>query len=560
MVEKITGHLQSRWSARQISILLTLVALLLWIYSVIQAKFGIGFYGLISSFPVTFFVALGILTIASAILWVSRENHGKLLFLQLCFLIVSICLAPVMVGGAQPFLPEVYGDLGYIEYVARLNHFDQQALWQHNWPAAWMFWASAIQVSGISMEGFKSLIPWIPFIWQFLLFLPVFVFFRNTIGKIQPNYCWAAMWLFYLGYWFGSQNTGAQAFGVFFVFSVMALLTMTPSWVQRAGALWQRVSAIILFAVLAMTHLLGSLVGLAIAAALYVARRVWSSNPVIIAAVFIAVWSIYGAIYYFEWGLPNFLEQGFRLDIATQVGIVNPLSGSESHAAVAAARLILSGLYVVVALLGAILAWKFRTNTYADITVLAIAVGCGIAAIVVGAGYGVELYQRFFIFLLPAMAYFGVKLLHFRAIAVILCIVLLIALPLSFVARYGNQTIDYLTPAYLSGADFFQDNTTHGYVTGENPIGRMENREYYNTKYTLKGLEWENDKLVRVGSRIDPSPHYVCISNHDRAMYTFYYDEPQFIDEIASSLNAATNCNLIYANPGLSLYVHEAPE
>ncbi|MGB2853613.1 MAG: hypothetical protein WBC55_04090 [Dehalococcoidia bacterium] len=540
--------------------LLTMVALVLWIYSVIQAKFEIGFYGLISSFPVTFFVALGILTIASAILWVSRENHGKLLFLQLCFLIVSIWLAPVMVGGAQPFLPGVYGDLGHIEYVARLNHFDQQAVWQHNWPIAWMFWASVIQVSGISMDDFGSFIPWIPFIWQFLLFLPVFMFFRNTIGKVQPNYCWAAMWLFYLGYWFGSQNTGAQAFGIFFVFSILALLTTIPSWEQKAGALWQRTSTIIVFAVLAMTHLLGSFVGLAIAAALYVARRMWSSNPVIIAAVFIAVWSIYGAIYYFEWGLPAFLEQGFRLDIATQVGIVNPLSGSESHAAVSAARIILSGLYAAVALLGAILAWKFRNNTYADITVLAIAVGCGIAAIVVGAGYGVELYQRFFIFLLPAMAYFGVKLLHFRAIAVILCIVLLIALPLSFVARYGNQTIDYLTPAYLSGADFFQDNTTHGYVTGENPIGRMKYREEYRLVPSFEELEWENDELVRVGRRIDPSPHYICISNHDRATYTFYYDEPQFIDGIESSLQDATNCNLVYANPDLRLYLHDAPE
>ncbi|MGB2799010.1 MAG: hypothetical protein WBC82_04110 [Dehalococcoidia bacterium] len=540
--------------------LLTMVALVLWIYSVIQAKFEIGFYGLISSFPVTFFVALGILTIASAILWVSRENHGKLLFLQLCFLIVSIWLAPVMVGGAQPFLPGVYGDLGHIEYVARLNHFDQQAVWQHNWPIAWMFWASVIQVSGISMDDFGSFIPWIPFIWQFLLFLPVFMFFRNTIGKVQVNYCWAAMWLFYLGYWFGSQNTGAQAFGIFFVFSILALLTTIPSWEQKAGALWQRTSTIIVFAVLAMTHLLGSFVGLAIAAALYVARRMWSSNPVIIAAVFIAVWSIYGAIYYFEWGLPAFLEQGFRLDIATQVGVVNPLSGSESHAAVSAARIILSGLYAAVALLGAILAWKFRNNTYADITVLAIAVGCGIAAIVVGAGYGVELYQRFFIFLLPAMAYFGVKLLHFRAIAVILCIVLLIALPLSFVARYGNQTIDYLTPAYLSGADFFQDNTTHGYVTGENPIGRMKYREEYRFVPSFEELEWENDELVRVGRRIDPSPHYICISNHDRAVYNFYYDEPQFIDGIESSLQDATNCNLVYANPDLRLYLHDAPE
>lgn len=88
---------------RHLSIILTILASTLWTVSMTQAKLNIGFYGLIHSFPATYFLALALLTIASAILWVSRENHGKLLCLQLCFLITALWLSPIMIR-EQPSL------------------------------------------------------------------------------------------------------------------------------------------------------------------------------------------------------------------------------------------------------------------------------------------------------------------------------------------------------------------------------------------------------------------------------------------------------------------------
>ena len=82
-IKAIIIHRVYHFTNRQISVLLTIVALVLWSCGIIQAKLDIGFFGLIHSFPIIFFISLGILTIASAILWVSKENHGKLLFFQL---------------------------------------------------------------------------------------------------------------------------------------------------------------------------------------------------------------------------------------------------------------------------------------------------------------------------------------------------------------------------------------------------------------------------------------------------------------------------------------------
>ena len=61
----------------QISLLLTVIAILLWAHSILLAKFEIGYLGLIRGLPITFFVALAFLAAASATLWVSKENQGR---------------------------------------------------------------------------------------------------------------------------------------------------------------------------------------------------------------------------------------------------------------------------------------------------------------------------------------------------------------------------------------------------------------------------------------------------------------------------------------------------
>ena len=285
-------------------------------------------------------------------------------------------------------------------------------------------------------------------------------------------------------------------------------------------------------------------------------------NLVLLAVVFVAGWSLYGAASYFDWSLPILFKQAFKLDVATKTNIGGPLSGTEAHAAVSLVTVIYSGLFVAIAVLGGLLAWRLRGLVYHDITMLAIVVGCGIAAFAIGSGYGGELYQRIFVFVLPVLAYFGVKLLRLRATAVLLCLFLLIALPLAFISKYGNQTVEHLSTGYLSGTSFFQDSTDNGYIIGQAPFGRMKNAEQYRPEFSYEDLKWQDNKLARFGygGVVDVAPRYVCISNFDRTWYSYLRNEPQFINEVESSLNVATNCNLVYANPDLSFYIRESAQ
>jgi hypothetical protein len=531
----------------------------LWIPGIIQAKLEIGFYGLIHGFPATYFLAMGVLTIASAILWIAKDNHGKLLFLQLCLLISAIWLAPVIAGGAQPFLPVVQGDLGFIEYIVREGQFDPEALWQHNWPGGWLWWATMIEVTGLSMDGFAGFVRWIPFLWQLALLMPLLLFFRWTIGRVNPNYCWAALWLFYIANWVGTQNTGAQSFGVFLVFSILALFVLATAAHPKAMALGHRVGAILLLGASIVAHLLGSIVTVAVTAAFYVARRQWSSNLVVLAVVFLAAWSVYGAMSYFEWKLPNFFDQAFRLGTAAERGIAGPLAGNDSHAAVALIRIIFSAMFAILAVLGFLLRRRLGGTGSADRTVLAFAVGCALAALVVGTSYRHELFQRFFVFLLPAIAYFGVMLLNRRGTAAVLCLALLAAVPLSFIAHFGNQTMDYMTPAYAEGADFFHEKAVSGYVSGERPLGQIEDAESYVRKIELDELDWEGNRLTCAGAHWPAIPHYISTSSHDRAAYTFFRDEEWLVDRVESALAVTKDSNLVFANPDFTLHLHYEP-
>jgi hypothetical protein len=543
----------SDWPLRRISILLTIVALLLWSYSILQARFDIGFFGLISSFPSSYFIALGILTIASATLWISREDEGKLLFLQLCILLVSLWLAPVIVGGGNPVMQESYADLGRMDYIIRQGHIAPSILWDQAWPLGWIYWAIGAKLSGIGTDGLAKALPWIPFVWQVVLFLPIFVFFRNTIGKLRANCCWAATWVFYVGSWSTELDTGSHVFGIFFAFSMLAIMTMTPALKRRAMEPGRRIVTIILFVGAATSHLLGSLVSLGITTALCASKRVKPSTLAIFFAVLIAAWSIFGATDYFSTNTARAAKGLFRFQVVTETTVGQTQAGNPSHTAVVQVRMITAVLFGAIAVAGGLLSWKQRHDAHTDITVAAIAVGCSFFMLILGTVYGTTLFQRILLFLMPAIAYFAVKLLHTRITAALLGVVMLLALPLSFISTYGNQAADYISPAYLTGANFFQDHTDHGFVTGALPIGRMKYQEAYTFKVYDTGLKWHDHRLFSLGS----FPHYICVSSNERADYTFLWNDPDFVDELKSQLEVTTNCNAVYANPDMTLYVSE---
>ncbi len=553
-----------KWSASRLSIVFTILALGLWSYSLTQANFHIGFLGIIESLPISFFIALVFLTLASAILWVSREKHGRLLFLQLIFFITALWLTPVLIGGSLPF--RIYRWWYWGEQIFQNGQLLPGVIPYHDWPGSLIVYSSVGQVLGIDLPP-DMLVRIYPFLFQFLLLLPLYLLLRNTLGEYRNNYHWAAAWLFYLANWVGQCIMSAQAIGFLLALFMFAILTK-PNWQRGANALSYRLIIIILLVTIIVTHTIASAAVFLIIVALFAARRIEGVTLPILALVFIASWAIYVAVFFFNEHVPALLMGIVRLDTLFAGSVAAGVSGSASHGAIVNIRILTSLMFLGIAFAGYLLSWKTKRSITADKTVLAMAIGALFLVMILGASIGPEALQRFWLFILVPVAYFGVRLLNFKISAAILVILLLIAVPLRIISHLGNEAVLHVSPAYVASSQFIHERATSGHRIGTiytrfgknlggygfyfDELEWRDNKLVLYSGYRDQGLGWEIDNVLPEGE-----PFYIFIGEWDKGYSDFNLNEPYFVDDVQDALDNTVNCNLIYSNLGQALYVSE---
>ena len=380
-VKQLTYH----WSSKQVSILLTIIALVLWAYSITQAKLDIGFYGLIDSFHITFFIALGILAIASVILWISNENHQKLLFFQLLFLITALWLTPALIG-SHPGIGGAYRNLGLMSGIAEQGRVFHT--WYLSWPGFHILFTIAAKLGAIDFEPILGVFP---FFMQLFYLLPLYVFLRNVLGDARINYCWAGLWLFSLANWVGQEYFSPQTIAFFLMLSLLALITSPSLWEGKSRPFAFLLMAAVIIAATVTTHLLTSLAIFGILAAFCLAKRTKTLVPVIALCLLLIVgWDITGGAYYItsrvlsqplvtpiptveapiptveaptptvEAPTPTVKPQKgiliFDPNYVVETNITRFIRGSESHIAVVQTRILFSLIFTLLGITGAILA------------------------------------------------------------------------------------------------------------------------------------------------------------------------------------------------------------
>ncbi len=547
----------------QISLLLTVIAILLWAHSVLFAEFEIGYLGLIGGLPITFFVALTFLGAASAILWTAKENHSRLLCLQLLLFISALWLTPVVTNGSPPFIGHAYRNLGMTDYVVSHGHFDSSKMAYQSWPGAFILSAIGVEIGGLNLESMLSIFP---FLAQLLYLLPLYVFLKNTLGESRLNYCWAGGWLFYLASWGGQGYLSPQAMTFFLLLTLLAVVTTPSLWEKSTKSSTLLLIVVAIFATLVITHLLTALAALSILVALYLVRRNKRVGVVVVLCLVLLVsWQLTDGGNYGGY-VPSqpFVAESTGLGILTlDPGVVverevtGHFSGSESHNAVAKARVVFSSIFALIGLAGAILLLVVRRNFRTAVPILAITVA-PLVLLPLSANYGQELLNRLYLFALPGMAYFGATLLDVKGKIPLIAFCLLLAIggPLHIVSHYGNQEVDYFPEGIVSGLHFFDHKTTDGYVSGGWPVGRTKNVDHY-WYIPWWQLKWVNS-LPLVDQPIGQElPHYIAISRQERASYEFLEGDVTFVEQTEEALDNAGNCALIYDNPDFTLRICE---
>ena len=585
----------------RISVSLTAVATVLWAHSILYAKFEIGHLGLIHGLPVTFFIALAFLTVASAILWLSPQKHGKLLCLQLLIFISALWLVPLITGGSPPFTDHAYRNLGMIDYVVRQNHFDPTQLFYQSWPGSFIVSAVVVKIGAVNLE------PWLnvfPFFTQLFCLFPLYLFLRNTLGEARSNYCWAGIWLFFLANWSAQGYLGPPAIALFLLLTLLALITSASIRKDDFEASVLLCLVVLVFITLAVTHLLTALAALCILGALYlVTRKKRMALVVGICLLFVVGWDLSGAQgYILKRALPGAMSTvsetpgevtqppgevtqppgevtqphpvGATLDpridgplnpkggitfspgVIAEREITGHYGGSESHVAVTITRLPFSAIFALLGLLGVISTYLFKRNFSTATPVLVIALA-PLLLLPLSTHYAGEFAQRLYLFALAPMAFFAVSLFDVRrrTAASIFCLLLIIGTPLHVIAHYGNEAMDYFSPGHVAGLHFFHDNTSRGYVTG-GYLGRMENAEKYQFLDYNQFVSQDGGLLTEEESGHD-LPHYIALSRHDLEYYRFYLGVPDFFEDIVLVVNQSVEYNLVYCTMDIKIYTSE---
>jgi len=479
-------------------------------------------------------------------------------------LIVFLSVTPLVVWNSRGFY-YAYGWWQNVDFILTNGQIDESSLDYHSWPLTWILSAALAHVAGL--DDPEVTITWAAFGLRLLYLAPLYLLLRTGLG-LRGNVLWGALWLFSLGTWLQvCYSAQGLAFLLFIYLLSMLVIVRQRETVREMGrTIAQRLAAILVLGALTTVHALTSLAGLGAIAALSVLRRFEARSTAILAAVFISGWTIYEATAFFEWNVPRFYDLAFRLDLlGSQMGERASQSVSQAHRIRTVAQMVCVGAYGLLAAAGLTLAYVRRRVTSSDSVVLWMALGIWSVFLVLGASYGREHLERAFLLLLPALALFAAKLLSFRMGRFAFCGALFaLILPL-LVVHFAAEPANNVTPSYVAGLRFFDEQTTHGYIVGGGAHGLGEITFHPAGQYVLVPYE----DLARDGmcyshrSGSSPAaddgqpgyPTYVQTSEHLEAFYEYEFNDVSTLQQVGAMLNSSSDAALVYENPRFTLFV-----
>lgn len=550
---------------RVVCLALNSISLISWVFSVFQGRLnieqGISDLGLVSILPLTFFISVSLLTI-SFLTTLKFEQQNKLsLFSQIALLIFFLNFTPAIIEGTPRF-SGTYSNYQSIDYILQNGYLSPSDQWIHNWPGFSVAYSTLIQITTLPEQPLLSMYSTF---FNTILFFPLYIFFNSVIG--HKGHKWIAIWVFYITNWIGQDYFSMQSLG-FFTF-VLILFTMfkqvnSPSH----GRPWSIIS-MLLFSLLTLTHMLSSLAVLVIILMFFISKCLRKSRFLLLFGLLFVLWTIQGAATYFECNFVGFITQALKFELIFQSNIVGRVAGSPARVTVTQIRLLFSSFVALFAFTGAILTWKQRKSDNVEKEVLLVFIG--LSSLLFLSAYGGEIILRLYLFSLVPLVYFASKGSNWRIFFGVLAIFLVVvAPPLYFITRYGNEVMDYVPPSEITGVQFFYNRTTQGIV-----IGGFRDLKHRNSSrlFSLSHTVWK-DSVLSLGW-IDPAyrswPRFVCISYGIRERCSFAQTlgkigmvglrtrarmvGPEFITELYENISRSISYDKVYSNPSFDLYL-----
>ena len=586
-------------------VLLVLVAAVLWTAALPSVHIGaMTDVGLVSVLPPAMFVALIVLTLSFCVTLHGHERRGPVLLLHALVLIVMLYGVTALVE-PEPRFAVAWRHVGIADYIMQHGAVDPRIDAYFNWPGFFILSAFITRIAGVQSP--LGAIAWAPVVFNLLYLGPLLMLLQAATH--DRRLVWLGIWFFYLSNWIGQDYFSPQALNYFFYLVVLAILV---TWFnprrgsveeqRRAGhglrARWSRkvdgwarswgaaqpdvpprasqpgqrlgLMAIVVAVFVAdvSSHQLTPFAVLASVTALVVFSRCTARGLPVFMALAIVAWLTFMAHTYVSGHFANLIGSAGNITQSASANVVNRVHGSQQHLFVVYMRLLMTGAIWGLALLGAI---RRGRKGYRDLTYALLAVAP--FPLFLLQSYGGEVLLRVYLFALPAMAFFAAALFYTMPrggtgwrTTVLISLTSLALLGGFLFTRYGNERMDYVTPAEVQVVERLYQVARPGSLLlamTPNLPWKFQNYGDYPTATVGDAPEWkrlqatEKDVSVSAVMRIIARrlhdrkyPHaYVIITRAQIANADLFgLFPPGLIERVETGLTTSRTFRVVYAN------------
>jgi O-antigen/teichoic acid export membrane protein len=571
-------------------------ALLVWSLSlqhvVLERMNGLG---LVSVLPVSFYVAVAILTVTfvGALLQGQVVRDRVLLGLVAVLVLMLFGLTPLL--EAVPRFSVTWRHVGIAQAILDTGHIDPRIDAYFNWPGFFVLVAALVRAAGF--HNALPLAAWSPIYFNLLYLAPLLVIARSLTAS--RRLVWLGIWLFYLGNWIGQDYFSPQGLSYFLYLVVVALLLrylvtqprpplLGTSFLRQRGKQPEPVEAVdlrpaprrwallvcivFLFVVLMPTHQLTPVAVLfAVAAVVIVEARSLAWLPPLMATL-LGVWYTNGAKAFFNGHLSQVLGGVGQLGAIFSQNVANRVSGDFDHRVIADLTILSGAMMWCLALVGA---WRLlrRDGRYRTGVALALAP----LILLPLQTYGGEMLLRVELFALPFTAFLAAAALvgdddevplHTRRWAAVGGVLLVFA-GLFLFARYGNERIDYFTRGETTGVARLYALAQPGSVlmagTGDLPWKYTEYQDHH-YRTVIEMPHWSARAPVTVDWRpllqdVRDTLHssstraYLIIErSEEEQVDQLGYGRPGSLTRFADAVAASPRFKVVYRNPDATIF------
>jgi DnaJ domain len=562
------------------SLVLSAVSALCILVGMATASLELTDYGIAKSFPLSFYLGLFLLPLASACLWFTNRKVDVIILVQLLLLLIAIWLSPYLLESTARFRSS-YKNFSSVDWLLDGNGFEPDLVIYHNWPFFPVLMSGVMKVTGLSPTQMMGLFP---FFIQIAYLFPLTYLLR--VFRPAGNAWWAGVWFFYLFNWTGQDYFAPQAVAFLMFLSLLALFAHITARRDGYFSLPSMALVLGLFGCLALTHVLTAGIVVAIMIALTLSGQLKQRSVVVACSVMFVAWQIYGAASFFEFSQDRIEDNVLDLQDFFNLNVGSRLAGAPDHVVVGRLRMVLALVAGAVAAIcflmrvterhdrrSLLLMRQGAGTTREAIASLGqkslmylwqpapFAVFCFIALIAVAPlyVYGGEMLIRSLLLSLPAFALLVAGAFSWRTPIIAVVALMAVVAPLHMIARYGNELYDYVSPGEIEGFEYV---STLGpaNIYGAYPAGTFENTRQLDWRY---GIKPGKSKPPDADGYLRPDQHrwfnpdwpiYVAISRGDDAAAQLFYNQPQFIENLKAEIGRRCNFEPVFENEDFALY------